>query len=93
VRLGPIDRVIYKLEEWQLAPRRTTIDDRAIRLAGYHRQPSDTVEVQGVNRKRVILAVVSPTSEETQAHDAMMAAASPDNVSSVADLLAAPAPQ
>jgi hypothetical protein len=87
VRLGPIDRVIYHLEEWQPAPRRMTIDGRAIRLAGYHRQPKDTIEVQGVDRKRLILAVVPPTSDDAQAHDAMMAAASPDNDSTVQDLL------
>jgi hypothetical protein len=88
VRLGLVDRVIYQLDEWQTAPRRTTIDDRAIRLAGYHRQPSGTVEVQGVNRKRILLAVVPPTSEQRHAHDAMMTAASPDDVSTVQDLLA-----
>lgn len=88
VRLGPIDRVIYSLDEWQPAPRRATLDGRMVRLAGYHHQPRGTVEVQGVNRRRVILAVIPPASDAGAAHDTMMAAASPDDVSTVADLLA-----
>lgn len=52
VRLGPIDRVIYNLAEWVQAPKKLPTDEHVVRLAGYNRQPINTIEVLGRNRKQ-----------------------------------------
>ena len=88
VRLGPIDRVIYNLAEWAPAPRKTLIGDRVVRLAGYTRQPVNTIEVDGVSRNRIALLVIPAATEPKRAHDAMMAAATRDDASTIVGLLA-----
>jgi hypothetical protein len=86
VRLGRIDRVIYNLTEWASAPAKLPIDGRVVRLAGYYRQPVNTVEVLG-NRNKIVLLVVPAHSEPDRAHDTMMAAAAPNNASTIDCLL------
>jgi Family of unknown function (DUF5994) len=87
VRLGPIDRVIYSLNEWAKAPRKLATDGRTVRLEGYRRQPVNTVEVLGLNRKKIVLLVVSPQADPDQAHAIMMTAAGPNNALTVNSLL------
>lgn len=87
VRLGPIGRVIYKLNEWAEVPKKFATDGRTIRLDGYRLQPVNTVEVLGLNRRRIVLLVVSPLADPDQAHAIMMAAAGPDNALTVDSLL------
>ena len=87
VRLGPIDRVIYPLNEWAKAPRKLATDERAVRLHGYHLQPSNTLEVRGLTRKKAVLLVVSPQADPDHAHAIMMTAAGPNNASTVDSLL------
>jgi hypothetical protein len=86
VRLGRIDRVIYNLTEWASAPAKLPIDGRVVRLAGYYRQPVNTVEVLG-NRNKIVLLVVPARSDPDRAHDTMMAAAAPSNASTIDCLL------
>src|ERR1700682_4019279 len=45
VRLGRIDRVLYKLNEWAKTSAKLVTGGRAVRLDGYRRQPTHTVEV------------------------------------------------
>ena len=87
VRLGRIDRVLYKLGEWAEAPARLLTGGRAVRLDGYRRQPVSTVEILGLNRSRIVLLVVPPRTDSDVAHTTMMAAAGPNNVSTIEDLL------
>jgi hypothetical protein len=87
VRLGPIDRVIYNLTEWAKAPAKLPIGGRVVRLAGYYRQPVNTIEVTGVNRNKIILLVVPARTDPDHAHDTMMAAAAPNNASTIEHLL------
>ncbi len=87
VRLGSIDRVIYNLSEWATAPLKLPINGRGVRLAGYHRQPVNTVEVTGVNRNKIVLLVVPALTDPGFAHETMMAAAAPGNASTTARLL------
>jgi len=89
VRLGSIDRVIYNLAEWVQAPKKLPLDGHAVRLAGYNRQPINTIEVLGRNRKRIILLVVPWSTDPDDAHRTMMAAAAPDDGTTVEGLLAA----
>ena len=87
VRLGPIDRVIYSLNEWAKAPKKLATDGRTVRLDGYRLQPINTVEVLGLNREKIVLLVVSPHANPDQAHAIMMTAAGPDNALTVNSLL------
>jgi hypothetical protein len=89
VRLGRIERVMYNLGEWATAPAKATFGERAVRLDGYRRQPINTLEVRGVNREKIVLLVVPPSTKPDQAHTTMMAAAAPNDDSSVEGLLTA----
>lgn len=89
VRLGPISYVLYKMTEWVKARTKMPIGDRFVRLGGYQRQPSNTVEVQGLGGRKVVLLVVPAATDPDRAHAIMMAASAPENASSVEDLLAA----
>jgi hypothetical protein len=87
VRLGPIDRVLYKLNDWAKAPTELAAGGRAVRLDGYPLQPQNTVEVLGLNASRIVLLVVPPHTDPDRAHATMMAAAAPDDESTVDGLL------
>jgi len=87
VRLGPIDRVLYKLTDWSKAPTKLTAGRRAVKLDGYRLQPPNTIEVLGLNRSRNVLLVVPPHTDPDRAHATLMAAAAPDNDSTVDGLL------
>jgi len=87
VRLGPIGRVIYNVNEWAKPPAKFATGGRTVRLDGYRLQPVNTVEVLGLNRNKIVLLVVSPHADPDQAHAIMMATAGPNNASSVESLL------
>ena len=87
VRLGAIIGVLYNLSEWASAPKRLVSGGRAVRLDGYHRQPVSTLEVLGLGREKLLLLVVPPRTDPDRAHEILMTAAAPDNVTSVDDLL------
>jgi hypothetical protein len=87
VRLGPIGRVIYNVNEWPNPPAKFVTGGRTVRLDGYRLQPVSTIEVLGLNRNKIVLLVVSPHAEPQQAHAIMMTAAGPNDASTVAGLL------
>ena len=87
VRLGPIDRFIFNLNEWPTASAKFSTGGRRVRLDGYRRQPANTVEVLGLNRNRIVLLVVPPNADPDKAHATLMAAAVPSNKSTVDNLL------
>lgn len=87
VRLGPIGRVIYNLNEWAKPPAKFATGGRTVRLDGYSLQPVKTVEALGLNRTKIVLLVISPQADPDQAHAIMMAAAGPNNASTVESLL------
>ncbi|KZS73900.1 hypothetical protein A4G26_23415 [Mycobacterium kansasii] len=86
VRLGPIDRVTYHLAEWAEAPTKLRIGQRMVKLSGYYRQPANTIEVFGVNKK-IVLLVVPHHTDPHHAHDSMVAAATRNNASTTDCLL------
>ena len=53
---------------------------------------ANTIEVLGLNRKRIVLLVVPPHTDPDHAHASMMAAAAPSNASTVGGLLMAGQP-
>ena len=87
VRLGPIGRVMYNLNEWAKPPAKFATGGRTVRLDGYSRQPVNTVEALGLNRTKIVLLVISPHADPDQAHAIMMTAAGPNNASTVESLL------
>lgn len=66
-RLGSISRVIYRIGEWVVEPRKVYVHDDLVRLDGYRYQPPATIEVQGVHGARIILLVVPPTAGPPEA--------------------------
>ncbi|MBB3605374.1 hypothetical protein FHT40_005058 [Mycolicibacterium sp. BK556] len=88
VRLGPISYVLYKMTEWVKAVGKMPIGGRFVRLGGYQRQPSNTVEIQGLGGRKVVLLVVPAATDPHRAHTIMMAASVPGNASTVDELLA-----
>lgn len=88
VRLGPISYVLYRMTEWVKARSEMPIGDRFVRLGGYDRQPSNTVEIQGLGGRKLVLLVVPAATDPDRAHAIMMAAAAPGNASTVDELLA-----
>ena len=87
VRLGPIGRVIYNVNEWATPPTKLATGGRTVRLDGYRLQPVNTVEVLGLNHSKIVLLVVSPHAAPDQAHAILMAAAGPNNASTVESLM------
>lgn len=87
IRLGPINRVLYRIGEWSTSPRKLVINDDLVRLDGYRLQPPATIEVQGFNRARIVLLVVPPHLKPDNAHATMMAAARTGNTDTVDRLL------
>jgi Family of unknown function (DUF5994) len=87
VRLGPIGRVIYKMNEWTKPPAKFATGGRMVRLDGYRLQPANTVEALGFDYNKIVLLVVSPQADPDQAHAIMMTAAGPDNALTVDSLL------
>jgi Family of unknown function (DUF5994) len=87
VRLGPIGRVIYNVNEWNRPPTKFETAGRSVRLDGYRLQPFNTVEVVGFDHHKIVLLVVSPQADPDQAHATLMAAAGPENALPVDSLL------
>jgi hypothetical protein len=87
VRLGPIGRVIYNVNEWGPAPAKFATGGRTVRLDGYRLQPVHTVEAIGFNHNKIVLLVISPQADPDQAHAILMTAAGPDNALTVEGLL------
>lgn len=87
IRLGPINRVLYRFGEWSTPPRKLVINYDLVRLDGYRLQPPATIEVQGFNRGRIVLLVVPPHMNPDNAHATMMATARPGNTDAVDRLL------
>lgn len=87
VRLGHIYRVIYRAQEWTLAPAQALIGGKRVLLEKSSYQPPDTIRLEGAHGRRHTLFVVPPWGAPHLAHDAMMAAASPNDKTTVVDLL------
>lgn len=87
VRLGRIDRVLYRRSGWAEAPRKLVTGGRAVRLDGYRIQPLNTIEVLGLDGERLTLLVIPPPTVPDDAHTTMMTAAHPNNAATVDGLL------
>lgn len=87
VRLGRIDRVIFNRNEWSTPSTKFETGGQGVRLDGYRLQPTNTVEVLGLYRNKIVLLVVPPNTDPDKAHATLMAAAAPSDDSTVDSLL------
>lgn len=87
-RLGPIERVLFHLDEWSKTPAKLPFGEREVRLDGYHyHKPAHTILVRGVDGHTIGLMVIPPTTGPDTATAIMAAATRPDDTSTVEDLL------
>ncbi|OZC41524.1 hypothetical protein CH286_26395 [Rhodococcus sp. WWJCD1] len=86
-RLGPIDRVLYRLDEWQKAPRRVTVGARSIHLDGYRFQPHHTLGVRTRDGDNVTLLVIPPLMSAPAAQVVLRSAGERGNTETVQQLL------
>ncbi len=82
-RLDSVGRLMYDLAAGPKAPARLATGGRSVRLEGFTCRPANTLEVLGVDRKKVLLLVVAPSTDPDIAHEAIPTAAPPDNASTV----------
>ncbi|WP_181719586.1 DUF5994 family protein [Nocardia gipuzkoensis] len=66
LRLGPIHRVIYHLDEWTTPPRKLANAGRQVRLDGYRHKPAHTVDVVGVGSGKLTLRVHFPSIDSAE---------------------------
>ena len=93
VRLGAITAVTYNASEWANAPASLQIGGHGVQLEGTHLQQAGTLEVLGADDKKVLLVVVPHHFDPDIAHETMMAAAVPNDASTVDDLLMVSGPE
>ncbi|EFG78736.1 hypothetical protein HMPREF0591_1362 [Mycobacterium parascrofulaceum ATCC BAA-614] len=87
VRLGRIERVLYRLSDWRSAPRKLDAGGGPVKLDGYERQPISTVSLLGSGFRRLDLLVVAVCADASDAHATMMRAAHPSDETCVDRLL------
>ena len=87
VRLGAITRVMYNSTDWAKAPASLQTGGHEVQLEGSDLQQTSTLEVFGADGKKIHLVVVPHQFDPDIAHQAMMAAAAPNDASTVDDLL------
>ncbi|MEU1956774.1 DUF5994 family protein [Nocardia rhamnosiphila] len=88
-RAGSIDRIMYNMDAWQPAPRRTMIGGRSIRLDGYRHLPTHTLCVLGLDRTRLVLLVIPAGTIAAAAQALLSAASRPGNEFTADELVAA----
>jgi hypothetical protein len=87
VRQGAISRVKYNPNEWMTTPFELVSGEYAVELDGSCGQPANTLEVLDAKGNKVVLLVVPAHIDPDHAHAIVMAAAAPDDVSTVDALL------
>lgn len=85
-----VHRVIYHPGDWAGAPPGFRSGGTWVRLNGFRRKSSHTLDVIGVAGARIGLLVVPPHTDSATAHAILATAATPGDVSRIQDLLAPP---
>lgn len=88
-RAGSIDRIMYNMNAWNPAPKRTVIGGRSVRLDGYRYLPAYTLCVLGLDRTRLVLLVIAADTEAATAQGMLSAASRPGNELTADELVAA----
>jgi Family of unknown function (DUF5994) len=90
-RLDAVERVSFRLDDWDAVPRRVRIGDRVVRMGGFHSQPAATVLVTGGTYRTITLLVVPPGTDADTARAILATASSAGNTDDIATLLSAAA--
>jgi hypothetical protein len=85
---GRVVRAIYSTGDWDTAPRKITAGPRTVVLGPGDRDGVHLITVLTYDRERLDLVVVPPRFTAGQGAEAMLAAATPGNTHSAAELLA-----
>ncbi len=88
-RAGSVDRIMYDVDAWEPAPKRTVIGGRSVRLDGYRHLPAHTLCVLGLDRTRLVLLVIPAGTAAATAQALLSAASRPDNEFTADELMAA----
>ncbi|PFW98645.1 hypothetical protein CJ469_06046 [Nocardia farcinica] len=88
-RAGSLDRIMYNMDAWQPAPRRTMLGGRSVRLDGSRHLPAHTLCVLGSHRTRLVLLVIPANTQTAAAHALLWAASRPGNAFTADELVAA----
>lgn len=86
-RVDRIDRVVYDDNGWAPAPSHIEFRDADVTLDGSSDHSINTLSVIGEQFGRLVLLVVPPYTDPNVAYMTVMAAASPDDVSTADELL------
>lgn len=86
-RLGAVKRVIFRIQEWDAAPKQLHYGDRTVSLDGYHSQRMDTIYISDLDRRQLVLLVVPPMTDPHFAHDVMTSAAVPGSTAAPTELM------
>lgn len=84
--VGPIRRVTYHLHDWDTAGRELTVEGWTVTLVGLSTLDANTIVVTG--QRLMMLLVVTPGTPGGAARAVLQAAAGPDTMASVEEILA-----
>ncbi len=87
--MGAVDRIMYDLDAWRPAPKRSTVGGRSVRLDGYRHLPAHTLCFLGSDRTRLVLLVVPAHTDAATARALLAAASRPGNELTADELIAA----
>jgi|SRR6476646_1695420 len=84
-----VTRIAYNLEFWDAAPRKITVENRLVRLGGYHHQDALVLSATDArNTDRIDFLVIPPESDPEFAERALQLSSDIGQVHTPADLLA-----
>jgi len=87
-RAGNVERIMYNIDAWDPAPKRTVIEGRSVRLDGYRHLPTHMLCVLGLDGTRLVLLVIPAGTEAAAAQALLTAAARPGSEFTADELVA-----
>ncbi|WP_157171538.1 DUF5994 family protein [Nocardia veterana] len=87
-RAGSVERIMYNIDAWDPAPKRTVIGKRSVRLDGYRHLPTHMLCVLGLDGTRLVLLVIPAGTEAAAAQALLTAAARPGSEFTADELVA-----
>ncbi|MEV6101869.1 DUF5994 family protein [Nocardia sp. NPDC051981] len=85
--IGTVHRVVYHPADWDPAPSGFETGGTWVRLAGFRRKPTRTVDILGIAGARIGLVVVPPHTAAEIAYAALETAATVGDTSRIEQLL------
>ncbi|WP_245717139.1 DUF5994 family protein [Nocardia mikamii] len=88
-RAGGVERIMYNIDAWDPAPKRTALGKHSVRLDGYRHLPAHMLCVLGLDGTRLVLLVIPAGTEAAAAEALLTAAARPGSEFTADELVAA----